>query len=121
MATTRKHATRAAIVVAALATTALTVSAAPASAGSNGQHVQVCTGKYLPRSAVVMGTDQNGRYAQTPRTALAPGSLKCAAFPQYWFKGNVTVRWYNQDNSYSDQYAYVPVSQSFGDWYGINN
>jgi hypothetical protein len=110
MTATTKHLIKSAVLVAALATTGATISAGPASAGPNGQQVQVCTSKRLPQSALLMGTNQNGKYTVSRRTWLSEGARKCASFDGYW-KGNITVRWYHGDGQSFDQQSYIPPSQ----------
>jgi hypothetical protein len=104
-----------------LATASLAGTVVPASAGSNGQHVQVCanTGSWYAIS--MWGTDQNGNFAETPRTVPQQGQHGCVAFSNYWFKGNVTIRLWRRGsgNLYDERHPYIPISQS-SDWFYLN-
>ncbi|MFI5735051.1 hypothetical protein ACIA49_33370 [Kribbella sp. NPDC051587] len=89
----------------------------PAAAGTNGQHVEACSGYHTVIGASMWGTDQNGNFAETPRRDFpyAYSVRQCDRFDDYWFKGNITVRWYRSDGTTTETHEYIPVSQA-SDW-----
>jgi hypothetical protein len=106
--------------IAASAAAGAVVTTGPAAAGTNGQHVAVAAGGYTDvKSVRVWGTDQNGNFAETPTRAISNDKLRQALFPEYWFKGNVTVRYYFYDGHTSEKHYNVPVSYPT-DWYWLN-
>ncbi|MFI5735090.1 hypothetical protein ACIA49_33565 [Kribbella sp. NPDC051587] len=93
--------------------------AAPASASPNGQHPAACSpGGANIVGARVWGTDRNGNFAETD--SRAKSSHGCSNFPEYWFKGNVTVRWYFTNGRSKETHHYIPVSQPGSDWFPLN-
>ncbi|MFI5735014.1 hypothetical protein ACIA49_33185 [Kribbella sp. NPDC051587] len=107
-----------------IAFTALLVTAGtlattePADAGTNGQHLQTCTRRRDIASARAWGTDYKGDFAETdtrPLQSVTAG--RCAAFGDYWFKGNLTVRWYFSNGTTAEGHFYVPISKPDNNWW----
>jgi len=90
-----------------------TAALAPAAfAGGNGQQVEVCNEGSHHYKVSIKGTNQNGQTVQSSAKELDPG--KCVKWPNWWFRGNVTVH-----NGHSEiDSADVPQSQH-GDWFRI--
>ncbi|MFD4635395.1 hypothetical protein ACFVYR_37575 [Streptomyces sp. NPDC058284] len=90
--------------------------AATASAGTNGQQVQVST--YYSDRAKVCGTDQNGSHVCTG-WFQTPGSGYYGV-PGYWFKGKATIHGINDNTGTKRQVdVTVPKSQS-GNWWSYD-
>lgn len=64
------------------------LTAAPAYAATDGQHVEVCGGGL--HTVSVSGPNQNGHTQHTGRRTITAKD-DCYTFTKYWFKGNVTA------------------------------
>jgi hypothetical protein len=106
----------------------LTTATLPASAGTNGQHVTICAkvnGQNPFSSVRIWGTNNLGDYQEvtggfTFTDGVGFNQYWCAPFTNVWMKGNLGVRLYYPNGSYTERYgASVPVSQP-SDYYRYN-
>jgi hypothetical protein len=80
-----------ATIVAAGAVTAV----APASAGTNGQLVQVCSTDLRFQEVSIWGTDYKGDFDQVESGTLRVGDRMCTSNGLFktWFKGDIGIRY----------------------------
>ena len=100
----------------------LLLATQPASAGSNGQQINVNAGWFTNADVKVQGTNQANNFVTwTGKTNWAGGN---ASTNNSWWKGNVTVTVTKRSSTWTGDKtvvcsANVPKSQ-LGDWYTID-
>jgi len=97
-----------------IAATGMVATASTASAGTNGQQVQICNGRGDVHSVVLVGTNEKGQHPTiTPHHGI--NFYKCTTWNNWWWKYDLQV------NLYSDIYGHgyigerhtnVPVSMN---------
>ena len=113
---------RSAVIGSLIAGAGVIAATAPAGAGTNGQHVSVCTADGSRTWVDIWGTDHNGNFAQTKSGLgrLEGSPVSCTGSTSIWFKGALTVRWHRNNGDQWETHHNVPISMK-GDVYTIGN
>lgn len=96
------------------AVTVMAATASTASAGTNGQQVQICNHRLDVHSVVLVGTNEKGTYPTiTPYHSI--GYYHCTNWKNWWWKGDLQVNlyhdWYGQ-HYFDERHTNIPVSMN---------